>query len=190
MNDMTKSTTLKAAWVTHLLQEIQQRPEPIDNTVLMDYCEAYDLGQSSCMVPLQVYQDICDWIEQELGEQAILEIGFQIGENTFQDLMEEGKIDAQAKPQRLLEELQTTTDTMVRDPRGKNWEIAEIQEQSIKMSLNQNFHSKLQLGLLRGFVQKCTSINEVEVSYQPKETAENGQEECIIYWQNRQTAVA
>ena len=70
---------------------------------------------------------------------------------------------------------------MIQDPEGRVWEIREVKERSIVMRRTQAFNSTLQLGLLRGLVQK-TGARVVEVKYLRSVAEGADYDDYLITW--------
>lgn len=166
MNHSTEGVTLYALFINDILNLYQDKKEEF--APLFKIAEGYDLSDPFGKVPMQVYNDMCNWLEQELGQFNLIRVGRQIGESVYNGM----------------KALVYAASTMVQDPQGRGWEIVSYDKSSIVMRRTQTFNSKLQLGLLSGLAYKCKNVFGVTVDYQEKEADGAEYDTYIIRWTN------
>jgi hypothetical protein len=180
MNNSTEGVTLLAAFINDVIEEVKQLN--IDTAVLLSYAKGHDIGNIYNHVPMQVYNDMCAWVEENLGEETLRQIGRNIGETVYKGLLSNHIIQTDTTPSALMEGLAIAASAMINDPHDRGWEIIKSDSNSLEMRRTQTFNSKLQLGLLTGLMEKCPKVSTVEVKY-TKEIAKGDEfDEYLIQW--------
>jgi len=181
MNFNTDGVTLYSVFISDVLSVYQDKrdiAEPI-----FEMAAPYDLSKPYNKVPIELYNNICAWIENNLGPANLKVVGIRIGETVYNALLEEEVITEESTPEEVIRGLVYAASTMVQDPENRGWEIISIGKNTIKMRRTQTFNSILQLGLLRGLVQK-TGVLLVNVEY-IKRVSEGAEfDEYLITWKN------
>ncbi len=172
MNNSTTNVTLFALFINDVLNYYK------DNSLLRPKLEemvkGHDLSDPFNQVPIDVYNDMCDWVEEKVGKFNVIKLGTDIGETVWSALVGNKAISEDASPIEIIRGLKDAADNMIQDPEGRGWVILEDSDNSIKMKRTQTFNSKLQLGLLKGLVSKSPGTKGVKVDY--LESVENGDE--------------
>gem|GEM_PF-438854 len=164
MDHSTEGVTLMAAFISDVLKNYQPNRE--DYEELFAKVKNLDLSDPESMVPMQIYNDLCQWIEDNLGKFNLIQVGRNVGETTFAAMVQQGMIrENTATPLEVLQGLKAAAETMISDPKKRGWEIVEKGNHHIVMRRTQTFNSKLQLGLLSGLVRK-TNVSGVNVDYE------------------------
>lgn len=182
MNHSTEGVTLYALFINDILNLYQDKKEEF--APLFKMAEGYDLSDPFGKVPIQVYNDMCNWLEHELGQFNLIRVGRQIGESVYSSMKANNVINDKSTPLDYMKALVYAASTMVQDPQGRGWEIVSHDKSSIVMRRTQTFNSKLQLGLLSGLVYKCKNVFGVTVDYQEKEADGAEYDTYIIRWTN------
>ncbi len=180
MNNSTDNVTLYAVFVNEILKLYQDKKEPLYESFFR-IVQGYDLSVSLNKVPMQLYNDMCQWLEQELGPANLKKAGMQIAETVYQTLLNTGRLPASPQPIDLVNGLVYTAATMIQDPEGRGWVVLEANPNSILVRRTQTFNSILQLGLLRGLVQKAR-VRMVEVNYAKSVMRGDEHDEYLISW--------
>jgi hypothetical protein len=179
MNLSTENVTLYAVFVCDILKHYEDKKE--EYHPLFDMADRADLSQPFNKVPIQLYNDMCSWIEKELGKFNLIVVGRKIGETVYQGLTDNGLIKTSATPLQVMEGLIKVANEMIQDPEKRGWEVVKYEKNSITMRRTQTFNRNLQLGLLDGLIRK-SGVGGVKVDY--SKSIESGAEydEYLITW--------
>lgn len=183
MNHSTENVTLWATFVLDVLREVENLNSLADTQALKDMVAPYNIEDPFEMLPMQLYNDLCNWVEENMGEAATIRLGFAIGETVYNSLSENSIIDENSTPREIIDGLIIAAESMIDDPENRGWNILESTSNSLIMQRTQTFNSKLQFGLLEGLIQK-SEVTEVKVSYL-KEVAKGEEfDEYLVTWTN------
>ncbi|MCC5920241.1 MAG: hypothetical protein LAT68_08555 [Cyclobacteriaceae bacterium] len=161
MNTSTEGVTLNAAFLNDVLNLYDGKPSEM--RVLQNMCADHDLSKPDNKVPMKVYNEMCDWIEKEIGPINTKKLGRKIGNTAYGAMVQFGMIDPQPKPEEIMKALAQVASTMIQDPEGRGWEIVSSGNKEIIMRRTQTFNSTLQFGLLDELMRKTTaSMPKVE----------------------------
>jgi hypothetical protein len=105
-------------------------------------------------VPMQLYNELCAWLEANIGRATVRRAGEAIGRRAFAAIVEAGKLE-DPTPLAMMKSLRWAASTMIRDPKERGWEIVAAEEHKITMRRTQTFNCVLQEGLLLSLVEKC-----------------------------------
>lgn len=180
MNVTTKKVTLYAVFVNDVLNLYRDKKDAFAQP-LFQMAKDYDLSDPFNKVPMDLYNEMCNWLEQELGPANLRKVGVRIGETVFEALSKSGSLPANPQPIDLLNGLVYAAANMIQDPKGRGWEVLENRNRHIVMRRTQTFNSVLQLGLLRGLVQK-TGVRLVEVKYLRSVAEGADYDDYLITW--------
>ncbi len=161
MDNSTEEVTLAAAFISDVLSLYDGKS---DQAALKQMAAGYDLSDPMNQVPMQVYNDMCNWVEQEIGAANTRRIGKKIGETAYIGMASQKMLSDDPCPAEVMQALAKVASIMIQDPKGRGWEILENGEKHIVMRRTQTFNSTLQLGLLEGLVRK-TKVFSPRVSY-------------------------
>jgi len=179
MDHSTENVTLFATFINDVLKNYEDQKE--EYSELFRMVEGVDLSDPFNEVPMQLYNDICAWIEENLGKYSLIRAGRNIGETVFTTLVENKMISEQARPIDVMKALKEAASQMIQDPKNRGWEILDSTEKSIIMRRTQTFNSQLQFGLLDGLVRK-TGVFGIEVHYLKSVEEGNDFDEYQITW--------
>jgi hypothetical protein len=162
MDNSTENVTLFAAFINDVLNLYKDKQD--DYQELFDMTEHLDLSDPFNKVPMEVYNKMCDWLEDNLGKFNLIKVGRQIGETAYGGMVQANLITENAGPIEVAKALVVVASNMIQDPKGRGWEIIEESRKHIVMRRTQTFNSKLQLGLLDGLIRK-SGVGGVKVEY-------------------------
>lgn len=162
MDNSTENVTLYAVFVQDVLKQFDQYPD--EQAVLRKFGANYDIDSPFNAVPIQIYNDMCAWVETEKGVDHLVSIGKNIGETVYTALIENSIISPDASPEEIIDGLIIAAESMIQDEKNRGWVKMEVTPHSIQMKRTQTFNSKLQLGLLAGLVGK-SGVSNVQVKY-------------------------
>lgn len=153
MNNSTEGVTLYAGFLSDLLANYQKERSAVFQP-LFAMAKDFDLSNPTTLVPIGVYNEMCDWIERKLGPSNLRKAGEFIGARVY-DLMIQAKyISSHATPQEILRGLQKVAGEAIQDPLGRGWEILELGDKRAVLRRTQTFHPILQEGLLKALVKR------------------------------------
>jgi hypothetical protein len=164
MNNSTKGVTLFAGFISDLLATYQGQESARYTKPLFDMAKDVDLSDPTARVPMQLYNDMCDWIGNNMGTANLRKAGEFVGNRAYDAMRQNGVITDDASPQDILKALKIAADTMIQDPLKRGWEILELGEERAVLRRTQTFHPVLQEGLLKSLVQR-SRVAIVTVSY-------------------------
>ncbi|WPP53281.1 hypothetical protein [Catalinimonas niigatensis] len=152
MDTSTENVTLCAAFINDVLHVYQDKKA--EYPALFSYAQEYDLSQPFDHVPIHVYNNICNWIEVNLGKVSTKRLGREIGKTVYNNLQQNKLISAQPHPHEIMEALVKVASQMIKDPKRRGWEIREKKAKSVLMRRTQTFNSTMQYGLLESLIFK------------------------------------
>jgi len=179
MDNSTENVTLFAAFINDILRHYDNTKE--EYKPLFAMTEGYDLSEPFNKVPIQLYNDLCLWVENELGKFNLIRVGRSVGETAFGAMKANGLVHDKSTPLETMQALVTVASSMIQDPKMRGWEIIENNKNSIVMRRTQTFNRQLQLGLLDALIRK-SGVTGVRVDF--RKSIESGAEfdEYIITW--------
>jgi hypothetical protein len=143
--------------------------------------DTVDLSEPFNKVPIQVYNDMCAWIEMELGKFNLVRVGRKIGETVYQGMIDNGLIKSGATPLQVMESLVIVANEVIQDPEKRGWEIVKHAKNNIIMRRTQTFNRNLQFGLLDGMIRK-SGVGGVNVDYVNSIESGAPYDEYLITW--------
>ncbi|MCX2745694.1 hypothetical protein OO013_17560 [Mangrovivirga sp. M17] len=147
MNNSTEGVTLDAVFINDVLSNYDKSKYP-------ELYQIVDGVELKGNVPMDLYNDLCMWIEQNLGKFNLIKVGRTIGETVYTQFLKNDLINADSKPIDIIKALKLVASQMIQDPQGRGWEIVSDEPKKIVVRRTQTFNGKLQLGLLDGLVRK------------------------------------
>ncbi|OIP04971.1 MAG: hypothetical protein AUJ97_01860 [Bacteroidetes bacterium CG2_30_32_10] len=166
MDFSTENVTTDAAFVIDILNVYKTKKEQYHE--LFAIAEGYRLNNPNNKVPIKIYNDICEWIETNLGKFNLIIAGKQVGETLYNAMVAKNLITKKSIPIEVIEALNVVNITMVQDPKRRIWEILEHTPKSMNIRKTQTFNGKLQIGVLESLVKK-TGVFFTQV-FQVKDT--------------------
>ncbi|MDW8205037.1 MAG: hypothetical protein RMJ87_08425 [Cytophagales bacterium] len=182
MDHSTEGVTLYALFINDILNLYQGKKDLYEP--LFEMTKGYDLSHPFNKIPMQVYNNMCTWLEKELGYYNLIRVGRQIGESVYNSLKANNITNEHSTPLDYMKALVHAAATMIQDPKGRGWEIVSHTANSIVMRRTQTFNSILQLGLLSGLIYKCKNVFGVTVDFLEKEADGAPYDLYLIQWNN------
>jgi len=179
MDKSTENVTIYADVVDDVLKNYLDKRNEYKE--LFDMANGYDISKPTNKIPIQVYLNMCDWIEKKLGKFNLIRIGRNIGESTYETMLSKKMIVGKCPPLEVMKALIITAHLGVQDPKKRGWEIVSSTEKSIIMRKTQNFNTVLQLGLLDGLIRKSGVVG-VNVSLDKEISKGAEYDEYLITW--------
>jgi len=174
MNDSTDGVILQAGFIFDLLASYDVSRENF-SAPLFQMAADLDPKQPTAMVPISLYNEMCSWIETNLGSSNLRRAGELIGNRAYDQMVADPSMDSTPDPLEMMKQLVVVASNMIQDPLGRGWEILEESPGNIVMRRTQSFNCILQEGLLQSLVQRC---NVTLVSVQHISCVRNGDEFC------------
>lgn len=171
MNHSTENVTLAAAFVSDILE--LYKDNPADYNHLKGMTSGLDLSNPMNQVPMRVYNDMCNWIETQIGEANTRKVGRKIGNTAFQAMVNFKMISEKPTPVDAMKALAQVATTLIQDPQKRGWEMIEQAPKHLVMRRTQTFNSTLQFGLLDEIIRK-TGVTMPKVEY--LKSVKNGDE--------------
>ena len=118
-----------------------------------ELAEGLDPSRLDAWCPMQLYNDVCSWIEVNVGASSIRRAGAAIG----------GRIHARAvasrqpatnDPVAMMEAVHWAAANMIRDPLDAAWTSGHVEPKRIEIRRTQTFNCLLQEGLLLALVER------------------------------------
>lgn len=179
MNNSTKGVTLSSAFVKDVI-DLYEGKEAFQQE-LKKMAAGLDLSNAMKFVPMETYNNMCNWIESQIGQANTRKLGRKIGATAYQGMLANGFISSNATPSQLMNGLAKVASVMIKDPENRGWEIVEDKPKHIIMKRTQTFNSTLQFGLLDELIRKSRVVSP-KVEY--VKSVDNGDEfdEYKISW--------
>lgn len=152
MDDSTDGVTLYAGFVLTVVdgfRDLSRHCGP-----LFEMVRGIDRTAPRRPVSITVYNDVCAWIEQNLGAASLRSAGAAIGRGAFDRLRREGELAADAGPPEALAALAKAVRTSVQDPKRRGWEIVEVIDGCVLMRRTQTFNCVMQEGVLQALIER------------------------------------
>jgi hypothetical protein len=151
MNNGTEGVTLLAGFVFDVLQEYRSMKKTCQPA--FDMAKGLDPNRQDEWCTMNVYNDVCTWIERHVGESSIRKAGVAIGNRVAENIVKLNKMTSPT-PLAMMESLKWAAANMVRDPAGRGWEILAHTPRTITMRRTQTFNCIMQEGLLLSLVER------------------------------------
>ena len=179
MNLSTENVTIYGVFICDILKHYDDKKEQYHP--LFDMARSADLSQPFNKVPMQLYNDMCTWIENELGKFNLIVVGRKIAETAYQGMIDHALITKGANPFQIMEGVVKVANEMIQDPEKRGWEIVKCEKNSIIMRRTQTFNRNLQWGLLDGLIRK-SGVGGVKVDYAKSIETGAAYDEYLITW--------
>ena len=161
MDTSTDGVTLLSGFVLDVLTEYQHMKRVCGPAFEM--AKGVEAGKADDWVSMDVYNDICTWIETNVGAMSIRQAGIAIGGRVYTNIINSGKVP-EPTPHAMMGALQWAASVMIRDPKNRGWEILESKESSVTMRRTQTFNCTMQEGLLVSLVEH-TGVEGADVEH-------------------------
>jgi hypothetical protein len=161
MDNSTEGVTLLTGFVHDILSEYQHLRRVCGPAFQL--ANGVEKSKPDEWCSIDVYNDICRWIEDNVGSMSIRQAGIAIGRRVYDNIVKNGKIESPT-PIAIMEALKWAASVMIRDPKGRGWEIPDRSENSITMRRTQTFNCTMQEGLLVSLVER-TGVEGADVEH-------------------------
>ncbi len=162
MDHSTENVKISAAFIQDILALYKDNAH--DYEILKKMTEGHNITTPTNMVPMEVYNRMCDWIESQIGQVNTKKLGRKIGNTAFNAMYNFKMISAKPTPEEAMKALAKVASSMIQDPKGRGWEITESSKKHIVLKRTQTFNSTLQFGLLDEIIRK-TGVLSPKVEY-------------------------
>lgn len=179
MNNSTAKLTLAAAFIKDVI-DLYDGKDSFQNE-LKKMAEGLDLSNPMKFVPMEIYNNMCDWIESQIGQANTRKLGRKIGATAFSGMLANGLISSDASPKQMMEGLVKVASMMIQDPEKRGWEILDAGPKHIVMRRTQTFNSTLQFGLLDELIRK-TKVAAPKLEYIKSVAAGDEFDDYKITW--------
>lgn len=179
MDHSTDDVTIIAETISDVYKIYESKRNAFKN--LFKIAEDYDLSDPGAMIPIVVYHDVCDWIEQNLGKFNLMKMGTEVGESAYYMMVKNNMVKGEPTPINLMHALRLSAQKGIQDPKKRGWEVLNSTEDSILMRKTQTFNATIQLGLLKGVIQK-SGVEGVRVSFHSEVKQGAEYDEYLIKW--------
>jgi hypothetical protein len=179
MDISTENVTLYAAFVNDVLNVYKEKPDFYGPLSRM--AAGQDLTNPFNKVSMQTYNDMCNWIEQNIGKVNTKKVGREIGKTAFDAMKQHKLIGEKPTPKQVMDALVTVAAQMIQDPKKRGWEIVSSSTNSLVMRRTQTFNSSLQFGLLETLISK-TAVLFPAVDLQKSVEKGDEYDEYLITW--------
>lgn len=152
MDHSTDRVKLIAAFISDIINLYEGKDS---QHTLKKMAEGHDLSDPMGLVPMELYNNMCDWIENQIGKTNVRILGRKIGETAYSSMLSQNMITDHATPLEMMEALQTVAVMLIKDPKKRGWKILKAEPHEIVMRRTQTFNSTLQLGLLDTLIRKA-----------------------------------
>jgi predicted hydrocarbon binding protein len=154
MNESTEGVVLQAGFIFDLLASYDTSRETF-SAPLFEMAVDLDPNQPTAMVPISLYNEMCTWIENNLGSSNLRRAGELIGKRAYEQMVSNPSMSSTPGPLEMMKQLAQVASDMIQDPLGRGWEILEEGPDNIVMRRTQSFNCILQEGLLQSLIQRC-----------------------------------
>lgn len=109
-------------------------------------------------VPIALYNEICDWIEQNLGAASVRGAGTAIGKGYVARLRRERELRIDSTPIDALHALARAVVVTITDPKRRGWEVLDAVDGSARVRRTQTFNCTMQEGVLLAVVESAGAL--------------------------------
>jgi hypothetical protein len=161
MDNGTDGVTLLTGFVFDVLQEYRAMKKTCQP--VFDMAKGLDPNRQDEWCNMSIYNDVCTWIEQHIGESSIRKAGIAIGNRAYDNIVKTQGMTSPT-PLAMMESLRWAAANMIRDPKGRGWEIVSNTPKTITMRRTQTFNCIMQEGLLLSLVER-TKVESPDVEH-------------------------
>lgn len=151
MDTGTEGVTLLTGFVFDVLQEYRSMKKTCQP--VFDMAKGLDPNRQDEWCAISLYNDVCTWIERHVGEASIRKAGVAIGSRAYDGIVKTNKLTAPT-PLAMMESLRWAASNMIRDPKGRGWEIVSHTPSTIVVRRTQSFNCIMQEGVLLSLVER------------------------------------
>ncbi len=155
---MEYGTSLNATCSAGLLHKIVEQYKNTSDHITSELNKRVtklNISNPLVQISLDLFNEIVEWIERELGPANLKMIGNIMGETAFNELKAKNKIQEKVTPKEAVEKLTLVSQTLIIDPLQRNWKIIEITGTSARVKKSQIFNTTVQIGIIESFIRKA-----------------------------------
>lgn len=123
-----------------------------------------DIAKTEMMLPIVVYNQMCSYIEKQLGPDQTILLGWNLSQTVFTVINASNQLSANATPLQTMELMCTASRLLLDDPKHRGLDIVSHAPGRIVIRRTQTFHSLVQVGIISCFIEK-TGVPLPRVSY-------------------------
>ena len=179
MNESVENVSLSSIFVKNVLDLYKDNDKLYQE--LMQMTEGYDLSSAMQFVPIRIYNNICGWIENELGEANAHKLGRKIGDTAYIFMIKNKLIDESATPFQIMHSLKKVASSVIKDPENRGWEILEESQSFMVLRRTQTFNGTIQFGMLYELLSRA-NILAPKVEYIKKLSNGDQFDEYKVSW--------
>lgn len=157
-DNMDYSTSLNATFSAGLLNKIVDQYKNTSHHIteeLKKRVNNVNITNPMVQISLDLFNDIVEWIDKELGPANLKMIGNIMGETAYNELKSRNKINEKMSAKETVEKLILVPQVLIIDPLQRNWKIIEISNSSARLKKSPIFHITVQIGIIESFVRKA-----------------------------------
>lgn len=151
MNTSTQGVELLSGFVFDVLSEYQNVRKVC--APAFEIAAGLDANRSDQWCSIDIYNELCTWIEVNVGSSSIRRAGSAIGARVYDNMVAK-KMGSSSDPLAMMNALKLLATQVIRDPSGRGWEVDQKDSKTIEMRRTQTFNCVLQEGLLLALVEK------------------------------------
>jgi len=155
---MENTAALNATFSAGLLHKIVDQYKNTSDHITMELNKRIthiDITNPLVQISLDMFNDIVEWIEHELGSANLKMIGIIMGETAYNDLKAKNKINEKLTPKEAIEILPLVSQSLIIDPLKRTWKVLEISDNFARIKRSQVFHPTIQIGIIESFIRKA-----------------------------------
>ncbi len=152
MDDSEDGVTLLGGFIFDVLSEYEGMRGPCAEAFAM--AAHLDPAAVDAWVPISTYNRICSWIEANIGVASVRAAGRAIGNRAFERMVTDGAVPRHPTPDQIMEGLRYVASVMVRDPKGRHWQVSKRGPGGLRMRRTQTYNCILQEGLLLSLLER------------------------------------
>ncbi|MEO0811387.1 MAG: hypothetical protein AAFY60_00895, partial [Myxococcota bacterium] len=151
MDQSTDGVTLHAGFVFDVLAEYRSMGKVC--APVFEKVQHLSEERPDELVPIKLYNDVCEFIEETFGPASIRSAGEQVGKRVHAGMRANGLLAEDASVADTMRALRKAADVVIHDPKKRGWELLEEGPKLLVMRRTQTFNSSLQFGLLRSLAE-------------------------------------
>jgi len=160
------NSTLGVTLLTGFVHDVLNEYKPMKRTCgpIFELTKDLDPTRPLEWCSMDLYNEVCDWIEKNIGPASIRKAGTAIGSRVYDMIVSQGGLTAPS-PLTMLQALRhMANEVAIKDPKKRGWEILDSSNASVLMRRTQTFNCILQEGLLVSLVER-TGVAEPDVEH-------------------------
>ena len=162
MDESTEGVTLHSAFILKVVEPFRDMERLC--APLFELVRPLDTALPRDPAPIALYNEVCAWIEKNLGAASVRAAGHAIGKNAFERMNREGTINEHTIPSEALGALARAVLVTIQDPKKRGWQIRENTDGHVVIRRTQTFNCVMQEGVLLAIVT-ATSVTLPRVEH-------------------------